>query len=59
MRRVIAERLLISKTTIPHFYLNIEVDAAPLMSLRAEANVASEAAGGPKLTINDFVLQAP
>jgi pyruvate dehydrogenase E2 component (dihydrolipoamide acetyltransferase) len=58
MRRVIAERLLTSKTTIPHFYLNIEVDAAPLMKFRAEANAASEAAGGPKFTVNDFVLKA-
>jgi pyruvate dehydrogenase E2 component (dihydrolipoamide acetyltransferase) len=58
MRRVIAERLLASKTQIPHFYLSIEVDAAPLMKLRAEANAASEAAGGPKYTVNDFVLKA-
>ena len=58
MRRVIAERLLVSKSTIPHFYLNIEVDAAPLMKFRAEANAASEAAGGAKLTVNDFVLKA-
>ena len=58
MRRVIAERLLTSKTTIPHFYLNIEVDAAPLMKFRAEANAASEASGGPKYTVNDFVLKA-
>ncbi len=58
MRRVIAERLLASKTQIPHFYLNIELDSAPLMKLRAELNVASEAAGGPKLTINDFILKA-
>jgi pyruvate dehydrogenase E2 component (dihydrolipoamide acetyltransferase) len=58
MRRVIAERLLTSKTTIPHFYLNIEVDAGPLMKFRAEANNASEAAGGPKFTVNDFVLKA-
>jgi pyruvate dehydrogenase E2 component (dihydrolipoamide acetyltransferase) len=58
MRRVIAERLLTSKSTIPHFYLNIEVDAGPLMKFRGEANAASEAAGGPKLTVNDFVLKA-
>jgi pyruvate dehydrogenase E2 component (dihydrolipoamide acetyltransferase) len=58
MRRVIAERLLTSKTTIPHFYLTIEVDAAKLMEFRASANAASEAAGGPKLTVNDFVLKA-
>jgi pyruvate dehydrogenase E2 component (dihydrolipoamide acetyltransferase) len=58
MRRVIAERLLASKTTIPHFYLNIEVDAGPMMKLRADLNSAFEAAGGPKLTVNDFVLKA-
>jgi pyruvate dehydrogenase E2 component (dihydrolipoamide acetyltransferase) len=58
MRRVIAERLLLSKTTIPHFYLNIEVDAGPLMKFRSEANAASEAAGGTKFTVNDFVLKA-
>lgn len=58
MRRIIAERLLESKTTIPHFYLNIEVDAAPLMKLRAEVNAAGEEMGQPKLTVNDFVLKA-
>jgi pyruvate dehydrogenase E2 component (dihydrolipoamide acetyltransferase) len=58
MRRVIAERLLSSKTHLPHFYLTIEVDAAPLMKLRAEANAAAEAAGSAKLTVNDFVLKA-
>lgn len=58
MRRVIAERLLASKTQIPHFYLFIEVDAGPLMKFRAEANAASEAAGGAKLTVNDFILKA-
>jgi pyruvate dehydrogenase E2 component (dihydrolipoamide acetyltransferase) len=58
MRRVIADRLLLSKTTIPHFYLNIEVDAAPLMKLRAEINAAADAAGRSKLTVNDFVLKA-
>ncbi len=58
MRRVIAERLLASKSTIPHFYLNVEMDAGPLMKFRADANAASEAAGGAKLTVNDFVLKA-
>jgi pyruvate dehydrogenase E2 component (dihydrolipoamide acetyltransferase) len=58
MRRVIAERLLASKTQIPHFYLSIEVDAAPLMRLRGEVNAANEAAGLGKITVNDFVLLA-
>jgi pyruvate dehydrogenase E2 component (dihydrolipoamide acetyltransferase) len=58
MRRVIAQRLLESKTTIPHFYLNIEIDTEPLMSLREQVNAASVANGGPKYTVNDFVMRA-
>lgn len=58
MRRVIAERLLASKTQLPHFYLHIEVDAGPLMKARAELNAVTEASGGPKFTVNDFVLKA-
>jgi pyruvate dehydrogenase E2 component (dihydrolipoyllysine-residue acetyltransferase) len=58
MRRVIAERLLASKTQLPHFYLHIEVDAGPLMKARTELNAITETAGGPKFTVNDFVLKA-
>jgi pyruvate dehydrogenase E2 component (dihydrolipoamide acetyltransferase) len=58
MRRIIAERLLTSKSTIPHFYLFIEIDAGPLMKARQELNAVTEASGGPKFTVNDFVLKA-
>jgi len=58
MRRVIAERLLESKTQIPHFYLHIEVDVAQLTKIRKQLNEAAEATGVPKVTINDFVLLA-
>lgn len=58
MRRTIADRLVASKQQNPHFYLSIEVDASQLMRLRKEANTANEAAGLPKLTVNDFVLLA-
>ncbi len=58
MRRVIAERLVASKQQNPHFYLSVEVDAGPLMRIRKELNSANEAAGLPKLTVNDFVLLA-
>jgi len=58
MRKVIAERLLASKTQIPHFYLNIEVDASELVQLRAQMNKDLEASGAAKLTFNDFILQA-
>jgi pyruvate dehydrogenase E2 component (dihydrolipoamide acetyltransferase) len=58
MRRTIAERLLASKTQIPHFYLSIEIDAAPLAKLRMDLNAAAEAAGTAKVTVNDFILLA-
>jgi pyruvate dehydrogenase E2 component (dihydrolipoamide acetyltransferase) len=59
MRSVIAKRLLESKTTIPHFYLEIEVDAKPLLDLRAQLNDALGKLTPPvKLSLNDFVLKA-
>jgi pyruvate dehydrogenase E2 component (dihydrolipoamide acetyltransferase) len=58
MRRTIAARLLEAKTTIPHFYLQAEVDAEPLVQLRQQLNAANEAAGLAKFTVNDFILKA-
>ena len=58
MRKTIAARLLESKTTIPHFYLQAQIDAEPMMSLRQQINRAAEAAGIGKLTVNDFILKA-
>jgi len=58
MRRTIAARLLEAKTTIPHFYLQAEVDAEPLVQLRQQLNAANEAAGLSKFTVNDFILKA-
>jgi pyruvate dehydrogenase E2 component (dihydrolipoamide acetyltransferase) len=57
MRGIIAKRLLESKTQIPHFYLDIEVDAGPLLDMRAQLNTALER-DGVKLSVNDFVLKA-
>ncbi len=59
MRKVIAERLLASKTQIPHFYLHIEVDAEPIAQLRRQLNqIAENSKDGSKITINDFILLA-
>jgi pyruvate dehydrogenase E2 component (dihydrolipoamide acetyltransferase) len=58
MRKVIAERLVASKGPVPHFYLNIEIDAGPLMSARAELKSAGENSDSSKITVNDFVLKA-
>ena len=57
MRATIARRLLEAKTQIPHFYLEIEVDAAPLLAVRAQVNEALEGRG-VKLSVNDFILKA-
>jgi len=58
MRRIIADRLLTSKQTIPHFYLHAEVDMAPLMALRGQINAQAEKTHGNKYSVNDFVLKA-
>ncbi len=57
MRATIAKRLLEAKTSIPHFYLEIEVDAEPLLAVRTQLNTAFEKEG-VKLSVNDFVLKA-
>ena len=57
MRRIIAQRMVESKSQIPHFYLQAELDVAPLLQLRSQAN-ESLSLTGLKLSINDFVLKA-
>ena len=57
MRATIARRLTEAKNTIPHIYLDIEVDAAPLLALREQLNLGL-AKDGVKLSVNDFVLKA-
>lgn len=60
MRKVIAKRLLESKTTIPHFYLNADVNLDNLMELRKTLNDRSptEGKGAYKLSVNDFIIKA-
>ncbi len=58
MRKIIAERLGQSLGPIPHFYLNIEIDAGPLMRIRAELKSAGEDDDASKITVNDFILRA-
>ena len=53
MRRVIAERLTLSATTIPHFTVTVAVDVTALLALRAVLK-----AEGTNLTVTDFVLGA-
>lgn len=57
MRRVIAKRLVESKTTIPHYQVTVEVDVEALSSLRSQLN-EQLASQGVKLSMNDFIVRA-
>jgi pyruvate dehydrogenase E2 component (dihydrolipoamide acetyltransferase) len=57
MRATIARRLVESKTQLPHFYVDMEVDAGPLLALRAQLNEGLEDEG-IKLSVNDFIMKA-
>ena len=57
MRRVIAERLTLAKTTIPHFYLSIDCELDELLLARKRMNDAV-AADGVRLSVNDFIIKA-
>ena len=57
MRAAIARRLVESKTQLPHFYVEIEIDAAPLLAIREQLNTGLEKEG-VKLSVNDFILKA-
>jgi pyruvate dehydrogenase E2 component (dihydrolipoamide acetyltransferase) len=56
MRKTIAKRLTEAKQTVPHFYLNTDCDAAPLVAFRAALNrfVPEDA----KISVNDLVVKA-
>lgn len=55
MRQIIAQRLVESKQTIPHFYLTVDCQVDKLVSLKNEINLADE---NNKVTINDLVIKA-
>ncbi len=62
MRKSIGKALVASKTQAPHFYLQMEVNGAPLAKLRAELNAKladlPPEQGGIKFSVNDLTLKA-
>ena len=60
MRRVIAQRLTLSKQTIPHFRLTVDCTIDDLLKARGRMNAASPKDGprAYKLSVNDFVIKA-
>jgi len=53
MRRVVAERMTLSKTTIPHYYLTIEVDMTAAMAFRSMVSKTV----GVKFSYNDLLAK--
>ena len=53
MRKVIAERLVSSKNTAPHFYLNVDLEVDALMDKRATLNKD----GSEKISVNDLIIK--
>jgi len=56
MRKVIARRMVESKTTIPHFYITAEVDMAEAIALREKLNAYDETL--VKISFNDMIVKA-
>jgi len=55
MRKVIAERMVESKTTVPHFYLTVDCAIDELLKVR---KVLNERLEDGKLSVNDFIIRA-
>ena len=55
MRKVIAERLSLSKQTIPHFYLTIELEMDALLQVREQINRSQDKV---KVSVNDMLIKA-
>jgi pyruvate dehydrogenase E2 component (dihydrolipoamide acetyltransferase) len=53
MRRIIAERLTLSATTVPQFTVTVAVDVTRLLAMRTELKAAGNA-----LTVTDFIVSA-
>ncbi|XP_039124393.1 dihydrolipoyllysine-residue acetyltransferase component 2 of pyruvate dehydrogenase complex, mitochondrial-like [Dioscorea cayenensis subsp. rotundata] len=58
IRKITASRLLLSKQTIPHYYLTVDTQVDKLMKLRSELNSMQESSGGKRISVNDLVIKA-
>ena len=56
LRTAVARAMVESKTTVPHFYLTVDVDADPLLRLRTEIN--SLGSDTPKFSVTDLIVRA-
>jgi pyruvate dehydrogenase E2 component (dihydrolipoamide acetyltransferase) len=56
LRAAIGRRMTASKQALPHFYLTADLDAGPLMALRADLN--SRMPQDQQFSVNDFLVKA-
>ena len=55
MRKIIAQRMVESKSQVPHFYLTMDCELDELLKVRKALNAAQEEV---KISVNDFVIRA-
>ena len=58
MRSIIAARLTESKSTVPHFYLNADIQIDRLLEFRAQINLALQNTDAKKVSVNDLLVKA-
>ena len=56
MRKTIARRLSEAKSTVPHFYLSVDIELDQLLEARKALNTAAD--GAYKLSVNDLIIKA-
>jgi pyruvate dehydrogenase E2 component (dihydrolipoamide acetyltransferase) len=56
LRAIIGKRMTQAKQQVPHFYVTVDINAAPLMDLRKQFNALIPEE--EKLSINDFIVKA-
>jgi pyruvate dehydrogenase E2 component (dihydrolipoamide acetyltransferase) len=57
MLKAVAQRMGQSKSTVPHFYVESEIDMTRAMEMRSELNAGLDGSG-EKLSVNDLIVRA-
>jgi pyruvate dehydrogenase E2 component (dihydrolipoamide acetyltransferase) len=57
MRQTIAQRMAQAKSTVPHYYVSMQVEMDAALALRAQINESLKA-DGVKVSVNDMVVRA-
>ncbi|HEY60305.1 MAG TPA: 2-oxo acid dehydrogenase subunit E2 [Anaerolineae bacterium] len=58
IKQVTAQRMSLSKQTVPHFYVTLAVDMTRALKVREEINQESNLSKEEAVAINDFIIKA-